>query len=105
MIDQLIHLCRIYHQDETFRNLLESKYSELVGNLNDSEERFFINNFTVFTEKTRGLCRSVSAGEFPNVEFKYQINKRHCKYPDYGEINIPYDKQFEGEQNGIPLQS
>ena len=35
MIDQLIHLCRIYHKDETFRNLLESKYTELVGDLND----------------------------------------------------------------------
>jgi hypothetical protein len=97
MIDQLIHLCRIYHQDETFRNLLESKYFELAGDLDDSEERFFINNFCVFTEKTRDLCRAVSDSEFPQVELRYQINKRGNRFPDYGEISIPYDKQFEGE--------
>lgn len=99
MIDQLIHLCRIYHNDEKFRNQLESKYMEITGDLDDSEERFFINNFTVFTEKTRGLCRSVSDCELPHVELRYQINKRYCKYPDYGEINIPYDKQFEEVKN------
>lgn len=97
MIDQLIHLCRIYHQDEAFRNLLESKYKELAGDLDDSDERFYINNFSVYTEKTREYCSDISDCSFPRVDLRYQINKRGNRFPDYGEINIPYNKEFEGE--------
>ena len=99
MIDQLIHLCRIYHADENFRNQLESKYKEIAGNMDDSKERFRINSYFVYTEKTRHLCTHSSACEFPQVELRYQINRHDARYPYYGVMCIPYSKQLEGTTN------
>lgn len=91
-VDNLVSLCRAYHNDPGFREKFESKYDEITKDLDEGCDRFYIDNCIAYSKDRKDLFEHMEGYccELPAIVICYQIQHKGNKYPEYNKFCIHF---------------